>query len=95
MFLICSGIALFGAVVFGLMADGELQVWSCPTPDEASVDVTRNVSTEQEKTTENESSEEKITLNVLTPESTKKEDMETNGDSSGVPLDVIDEKKAD
>ena len=95
MFLICSGIALFGAVVFGLLADGELQAWSSPTPDEASVDVTRDVSTEQEKTTENESSEEKITLDVLTPESTEKQDMETKGDSGGVPLDVIDEKKAD
>lgn len=94
-FLICSGIAFFGAVVFGVLADGELQSWASPDPIEVTIDVTGGSAT-QEKTThvEDESSEEKITLDVLTPESNDKQDMESDRGGNGVTLDN-DEKKSE
>ena len=99
-FLICAGIAFFGAVVFGLLADGEQQCWASPPPVETVIAVSTDDPATQGKTTHlqgepSEEEEEKITLDVLAPESNENGDVEADrGGGGGVQLDNDDEKKS-
>ncbi|KAK7093970.1 hypothetical protein V1264_007649 [Littorina saxatilis] len=91
-FYICSATAVLGAVLYGLLADGELQDWAAPSPIEIAIDVTHHDVTVTHEKAPLDTPKGESTLDDQAQESKGKEDWTSKrGDNEETTVD--DERK--